>query len=243
MPRRGELVLMFPVMWNKLSGIPDGTEWVDERRYKGHQVRVPTIMIDAKGIYWWMGMRASNLVNGVERVAVDGRQCRAHRRPVDTDKGEIWYWVVDYSPPAVTDKFYAPYPLANADDAKRYFEIGIDGLATPPRLMDRLGWKGTNAKETAVKFRELVYAYANNAKPEFIEKKLEAVKDVHIPTVGEERYRAITWKEMEDKVRELEGAVVRFRDAMHYAEQKRDKLELEIETLRGEMSRLADLLI
>ena len=237
------MVLMFPVMWNKLSGIPEGVEWADERRAKGHQVRVPTIMIDAKGVYWWMGMRASTLVNGVERVAVDGRQCRAHRRPVDTDKGAVWCWVVDYSPPAVTDKFYAPYPLANADDAKRYFEIGIDGLATPPRLMDRLGWKGTNAKLTVVKFRELVYAYANNAPPEFIEKKLEAVKDVHIPTVGEERYRAITWKEMEENVKELQETVARFRESLHYAKQEREKLESEIETLRGEVSRLADMVI
>jgi hypothetical protein len=245
MPLRGSMVLEFPAMVNKLKEIPDGVEWVDEQRKHGGNPRVPVVMVDGIGRHWWMGLRSAYFVNGGERVSVDGKQCRAQRRLMETDKsGEKWFWVVDYSAPVSSGRFFAPLPLASKEDAQAYYKRGVDGLATPAQLADKLGWTGCNAASVAAKFLEVVHAYSRQWQPEAIAAKVAAIPEVVIPASGEgEKARAVTWREMVAMVDGLKAEVETLRGEAKHERGLREDMGREVVRLKAEVAALRGLVI
>jgi hypothetical protein len=239
------MVLEFPAMVNKLKEIPEGVEWVDEQRQRGGKPRVPVVMVDGLGRHHWMGLRSAYFVNGGERVSVDGKQCRAQRRLMETDKsGERWFWVVDYSAPVSSGRFFAPLPLASKEDAQAYYKRGVDGLATPAQLADKLGWTGTNAASVAAKFLEVVHAYSRGWTPEAIAAKIAAIPEVVIPASGEgEKARAVTWREMVAMVDGLKAEVETLRGEAKQGRGLREDLGREVVRLKAEVAELRGLVI
>jgi len=189
--------------------------------------RVPLVVRDRGGIWWWRGLRAVHETpGGGERVTIDGRQCMAQRRSFTTDRrGDVSLWLVDDMPAAgPVGRFTAPLPLATKADGQAYYTLGLDGLRTQAECAKILGWKGEGASDAAEKFRELVHTAARGARPEPMASRLAAVAGlVVIPgEASPDVPPRMTWAES--------CAVL-------------EKLRAEVEKLRAEVAELRGLVV
>jgi len=218
-------------MVEKLASVPAGVEWVDAEKAKGGRPRVPVVMRDGRGGWWWMGLRSVFFTYGGERVSVGGRQATAQRRIMETDKmGEVWLWVVDYVRPEVDVVFPAPYVLETWEDCRKYYALGVSGEHTPAKCAAALGWAGQAGTAAAEKLLELIFAVAGKRPAEILEKRRADMPEVRFPgSAAEIVEKRLSW-------RELAEVITRQGETL-------ETLRSEVETLRGEVETLRGLVI
>jgi hypothetical protein len=218
-------------MAEKLASVPAGVEWVDMAKAKGGRPRVPVVLRDGRGGWWWMGLRSVFFTYGGERVSVGGRQATAQRRIMETDKrGEAWFWVVDFVRPEVGIVFSAPYILETWEDCRRYYALGVSGEHTPAKCAAALGWAGQAGTAAAEKLLELIFAVAGKRSPEILEKRRADMQEVRFPSSAAEIVeKRLSWRELAEVItRQGEAA---------------ETLRGEVETLRAEVATLRGLVI
>jgi hypothetical protein len=246
---------------------PELADKILETRERGMQsangLRAPTFYRDTAGDWWWMGMRALNFVKG-ERVSLHGLMVDVEKKYLEFDVGWRRVWVADDSSYGDMMKFHAPHPLETVEDAEKYFRDGIDGTAKPGYMAAKFKWRGLRARMTADDLRKLVLAVKHGNKPlaDTLRKRLET--SLVFPS-REERVAKMSWEELAAMFARMERELATFREREAAAKLENEKLkarqesaearltrmmesqrktvEKQIDALRAEMSRLADLVI
>lgn len=217
-------------MAEKLASVPDGVEWVDMERAKGGRPRVPVVMRDGAGGWFWMGLRSVFFTHGGERVSVGGRQATAQRRIIETDKrGEAWLWVVDYVRPEVDAVFSAPYPLETWEDCRNYYAAGVSGENTPAKCAAALGWAGQAGTAAAEKLLALLFAVAAKRPVEILEKRRADMPEIRFPgSAAEIVEKRLSWRELAEVITGQGETLKTLRGEVA-------ALRAEVATLRGMM--------
>ena len=242
---------------------PDYADKIVDMRERGlcppDGFRVPVFYRDTAGDWWWMGMRALNFVKG-ERVSLHGLMVDVEKKYLEFDCGWRRVWMADDSSYGDMMKFQAPHPLDTVEDAEKYFRDGIDGTAKPGYIAAKYKWRGMRARMTADDLRKLVLAVKHGNKPlaDTLRKRLES--SLVFPG-REERVAKMSCEELAAMFARMERELATFREREAAAKLENEKLKARqestetrlirmieaqrkmIETLRAEMSRLADLLI
>ena len=215
-------------MVEKLASVPDGVDWVDIARAKGGRPRVPVVMRDGAGGWFWMGLRSVFFTHSGERVSVGGRQATAQRRTMETDKrGEVWLWVVDYVRQELDVVFAAPYPLETWEDCRRYYALGVSGENTPAKCASTLGWTGQAGTAAAEKLLALLFAVASKRPAEILAKRRADMPEVRfLGSAAEIVEKRLSW-------RELAETITRQGETVEILRGEVAALRAEVETLRG----------
>jgi hypothetical protein len=173
-------------------------------------------------------------------------------------RGSIDAWVVDDSPALSPGLYSAPWPLETPEDAKRYVDAGIEMTCSAAHCARFLGWKGSDAIQTVEKFRNMVLKVWTGQDVSLLRPHLENVK---IPGRHEHITRRMTWEELAEFVtgqaaqietmagelaetrKRVESLARKLEAAERYNAETKRRHAAELDTLRAEVSKLADLLI
>ena len=122
----------------------------------GH--RVPVVVVDPSGNYWWRGNRKLLEVSKGVRVSLDGVTFTPVECEVEFHGGEVVRVAkVDLGAvPLEGVKFALPYPMDSKADAARLWVTGWDANASPVAIARRMGWKGAAGPLVAAEVLKLV---------------------------------------------------------------------------------------
>jgi hypothetical protein len=248
-----------PQMELVLAQQPEWVEYYEEKKRDGKPLRLPVFYRGTDAKWWWLGLRAVYLAKGAARVSIWGRQRMAQCESLPVvGRGSIDAWVVDDSPALSPGIYSAPWPLETPEDAKRYVDAGIEMTCSAAHCARFLGWKGSDAIQTVEKFRNIVLRLWTG---QDVSKLRHYLDNIKIPGRHEHVTRRMDWDELAEfvtgqaaQIEAMAGELAetkkhvgtltrKLEAAERYNAETKRRHAAEIETLRGEMSRLADLLI